>query len=362
MEAEEPQSQIDQITDIYIPATPIDGGPANTPGSGVYCFAGTPDVIWVRDTPLEPWMARLAADVWQQDAQSIDSDYTVLFDGRRYRAHRKMTESGPEVNLRHIPLQCPTLSDLKFPPMWAGIFASKSLLAGGLVIFAAEAGQGKTTAASAMVRSRSEKFGGYGQTVENPAELPLEGAYGKGVVRQTSVNWDAPFERDRGWAGAMRGALRSFPTTRGNMLFVGEVRDAETAAELIQAAVNGLLVITTLHALSPQAAIYRLISLADRKLDGQAGELLASALRLVVHQQLSLASDVTGWKRGVITGRLLFSDGEGHPVANAIRSRNFNSLAQPMSMQDNILRMSAQVSKSPDEVLGLMGTGGKGIG
>lgn len=124
MEAEEPQSQIDQITDIYIPATPIDGGPANTPGSGVYCFAGTPDVIWVRDTPLEPWMARLAEDVWQQDAQSIDSDYTVLFDGRRYRAHRKMTESGPEVNLRHIPLQCPTLSDLKFPPMWAGIFAS----------------------------------------------------------------------------------------------------------------------------------------------------------------------------------------------------------------------------------------------
>ncbi len=175
MEAAEPQSQIDQITDIYIPATPIDGGPANTPGSGVYCFAGTPDVIWVRDTPLEPWMARLAEDVWQQDAQSIDSDYTVLFDGRRYRAHRKMTESGPEVNLRHIPLQCPTLSDLKFPPMWAGIFASKSLLAGGLVIFAAEAGQGKTTAASAMVRSRSEKFGGYGQTVENPAELPLEG-------------------------------------------------------------------------------------------------------------------------------------------------------------------------------------------
>jgi hypothetical protein len=32
-----------------------------------------------------------------------------------------------------------------------------------------------------------------------------------------------------------------------------------------------------------------------------------------------------------------------------------------MSMQDNILRMSAQVSKSPEDVLGLMGTSGKGL-
>lgn len=356
------EADLDRITDIYIPSHPIDGQPMNTAGSAVYCFAGAPEVLWIRDTDLEPWMARLAGQVWEQDAQALDSDFMVVFEGRRYRAHRKYTERGPEINLRHTALQCPQLSDLKLPPLWSGLLCARQLLSGGLVVFAGEAGQGKTTTASGMVRSRLQRFGGYAQTVENPAELPLEGAYGGGVCRQTSVAWDTPHERERGWAGAMRGALRSFPTTKGNILFVGEVRDSETAAELIQAAINGLLVITTVHALSPAAAIYRLVSLADRKLDGQAGEMLASALRFVVHQQLSLAPDAAGWKRGQVTGSLLFSDGDAHPVANAIRTRNFNHMAEPLQRQENLLRMAEKANKSAEETIGLFGSGGRSFG
>ena len=317
-------------------------------------YAGSPKTLWVRGTPLCEFLDVMVEHI--RTYHNGATDFTMTFQGFTYRAHRSRTKMGEQINLRRIPTECPRLTDLALPPMWAPVLTHPSLQSGGLVIFAAETGQGKSTTAAAMIRSRLEKFGGYAWTVEDPAELPLDGAYGSGVCRQSSVEWDHPDPKESGWAGALRAAMRSFPTTRGNILFVGEVRDGETAAELIQAAINGLLVITTVHALSIPAAVQRLISLANRRLDQIAADLLASALRVVVTQQLTLRPDLTGWKRGELDGKLVYCDGESHPIAVAIRERKFQQILQSVRYQETVLKLAGTRQQSVTEVLKDLGS------
>ncbi len=350
------ESLLPDLTDIYLPARPIDGSEMTSPGASAFVYDGAPEAMFLRASALHPWADRLATHVRALATQTTESDFRGEFDGRLYRARRNMMNEGEQFNLRVTASYAPHLSELKFKnPLWPLILLSPKLLSGGLVVFAAEMGQGKTTTAAAMVRSRLERYAGYGQTVENPAEVPLDGVFGRGICRQTSVRWDHDDEKERGWQGAMRAALRSYPTTsRGNLMFIGEIRDSEVAAEALQAAANGLLVITTVHALDIASAMQRLVSYADIKLEGMASELLASSLRLAVQQRLVIDRSQQGWNRGVLDGQLLYCDGYNHPAAQSIRRREFSKIGQPLKLQENVMNSLKGRPISIDEVMNKM--------
>lgn len=333
------ESLLPNLTDIYLPAKPIDGSEMTSPGASAFVYEGTPEAMFLRDTALHGWADRLAMYVRMLATKTTESDFPVVFEGQRYRARRNQMAEGEQFNLRVTATRAPSLEELKFKnPLWPQIFLSPQLLSGGLIVFAAEMGQGKTTTAAAVVHSRLKRYAGYGQTVENPAEVPLDGVFGRGICRQTSVSWDHPDPKERGWEGAMRAALRSYPTTsRGNLMFIGEIRDSEVAAEALQAAANGLLVITTVHALNIASAMQRLVSYADIKLEGMASELLASSLRLAVQQRLVIDRTQSGWNRGILDGQLLYCDGYNHPAAQSIRRREFSKIQQPLKLQENVM-------------------------
>jgi general secretion pathway protein E len=78
------------------------------------------------------------------------------------------------------------------------------------------------------------------------------------------------------FATALRTILRQDP----DIIMVGEVRDAETAAMAVQAALTGHLVFSTLHTRNAAGAITRLVEL------GVEPFLLSSVLRGVVAQRL----------------------------------------------------------------------------
>jgi hypothetical protein len=140
-----------------------------SPGASAFVYDGGPEAMFLRATALQPWADRLATHVRTLATQTTESDLRVEFDGRLYRARRNMMNEGEQFNLRVTASYAPHLSELKFKnPLWPLILLSPKLLSGGLVVFAAEMGQGKTTTAAAMVRSRLERYAGYGQTVENP--------------------------------------------------------------------------------------------------------------------------------------------------------------------------------------------------
>ena len=104
-------------------------------------------------------------------------------------------------------------------------------------------------------------------TVEDPIEYELPDA------NQSEVDEKGGLTFARG----LRTILRCDP----DVLLVGEIRDAETAAIATQAAMTGHLVLTSLHAHTAAGAIARL-----REMDVAPG-MLASTLNLIVAQRLA---------------------------------------------------------------------------
>jgi type II secretory ATPase GspE/PulE/Tfp pilus assembly ATPase PilB-like protein len=134
----------------------------------------------------------------------------------------------------------------------------------GIVLATGPTGSGKTTtlyAAVDLIRTGREKI----LTVEDPIEYQLG-------VPQVPVNEKIGVT----FATALRALLRQDP----DVMFVGEIRDAETAAIATQAALTGHLVLSTLHTNDAPSALTRLLEL------GVAPYLVASTVRAVLAQRL----------------------------------------------------------------------------
>ncbi len=103
-------------------------------------------------------------------------------------------------------------------------------------------------------------------TIEDPVEYRIPG------LKQMQVNPDKDFT----FANGLRSILRQDP----DVIMVGEVRDSETAAIAIDAAITGHLVFTTLHTMDTPAAIARLDDL------GVDPKRYAQALEIILAQRL----------------------------------------------------------------------------
>ena len=135
----------------------------------------------------------------------------------------------------------------------------------GLVVLAGPTGSGKTTTLHALLDA---VYTGRRNVVsiEEPVEIVTD------RIRQVPVRREVGLD----FAGAMRVVLRQDP----DVILVGETRDSETAKMVIQAALAGHLVLTTVHASSALQVFDRFTQLgADRSL-------LAQTARVSVSQRL----------------------------------------------------------------------------
>lgn len=135
----------------------------------------------------------------------------------------------------------------------------------GIVLATGPTGSGKTTtlyAAVDVLRTGREKI----LTVEDPVEYELVGVPQVPVHEKAGVTF----------ASALRALLRQDP----DVMLVGEIRDAETAAIATQAALTGHLVLSTLHTNDAAGALTRLREL------GVEAYLVASTVQAVLAQRL----------------------------------------------------------------------------
>jgi general secretion pathway protein E len=139
-----------------------------------------------------------------------------------------------------------SFAQLGMPDSLRGPFERAVRRPHGIVLATGPTGSGKTTtlyAAVDLVRTGQEKI----VTVEDPVEYELAGVAQVPVNERVGVTF----------ASALRALLRQDP----DILMVGEVRDSETAAIAIQAALTGHLVLSTLHTNDAATAITRLLDL-----------------------------------------------------------------------------------------------------
>ena len=135
----------------------------------------------------------------------------------------------------------------------------------GLVLLTGPTGSGKTTTLYAMLQSiNSEKLNIV--SLEDPIEYNIEG------VNQSQVRPEIDYD----FANGLRSILRQDP----DIILVGEIRDKETAALAIHAALTGHLVLSTLHTNNAVGAIPRLMDM------GVDQYLIAPTLVAVIAQRL----------------------------------------------------------------------------
>ncbi len=157
------------------------------------------------------------------------------------------------------------LSELGFLPEERETFERWLLRPHGLIVVTGPTGSGKTTTLySALQALASPEVNVV--TIEDPIEMVHEDFNQIAANPRTGTSF----------AEALRHVLRQDP----DVIMVGEVRDADTATQAVQAALTGHLVLTTLHTNDAVAAIARLRDL------GVPSFLIAATLTGVVAQRL----------------------------------------------------------------------------
>ena len=116
----------------------------------------------------------------------------------------------------------------------------------GVILVTGPTGSGKTTTLYSIL-AHLDREGINIMTLEDPIEYPM------GRIRQTSVNEAVKLD----FANGVRSLMRQDP----DILLVGEVRDADTAAMTFRAAMTGHQVYSTLHSNSAVGAIPRLLDI-----------------------------------------------------------------------------------------------------
>lgn len=303
------------ISDWYLPAD-------NPLGGFVY-----PGALSIQEHPALYEMANELLKQAKQKTEQGYAEFVIKASDRAFRGHPIDTVTGRVYALRLLPLVVPPLDKLGMPAALRQILMHKKLERGGLVMVCGETGQGKSTTCAATVKERMETYGSFCLTIEDPPEMPLNGTHGKGRCLQTEVEQGQ-------WGNAMRGAMRSYPAQSGSMLYVGETRDPETAAEVLRIATNGHLVLTTFHAESVESAIQRFKSMASAiMVESEVREVMASCFRLALHQRLKEEIDRTTQRpRKQLEMEFLISSGHISQVARKIRGAG-ESLNNEIQMQ-----------------------------
>ncbi len=157
------------------------------------------------------------------------------------------------------------LAGLGMPPAIDAGFRAALAQPNGLVLVTGPTGSGKTTTLYAGLKLLNDGSRNI-LTVEDPVEYALDG------LGQTQVNPKVGLS----FAAGLRAILRQDP----DVVMVGEIRDAETAAIAVQAALTGHLVLSSLHTNDAASAITRLRDFGIEPF------LIAATLRAVVAQRL----------------------------------------------------------------------------
>lgn len=289
-----------------------------------------------RVIPLPEWLRedadRLLAQTCQMSRQLGGArEFQIVHDAIPYRAALIAAPPGPELKqhtvagadpqigaswcLRRLASHAPRLDAIGVPPAFLrdmNALANQS----GLILISGTFSSGKSMTAGAAVRHWLEENGDVAITLEDPIEMPLAGNYPSG-----GLCYQIPIEEDD-FASGIKSARRWAP----RYVYIGEIRTPDAAAELLQISIGGPIVITTIQADSPVAALISLTKWASQAIgESLAHQMLSTALRLVATQRLEHRRPQIEWM--TLSGRDAFG------IRSKIRNGNLAHLHDDLEMQ-----------------------------
>ncbi len=179
-----------------------------------------------------------------------DGRFSARIDGRKidFRVSTFPTYYGEKIVMRILDQEkgVKKLDQLGLTPQNLALIKEAIQRPYGLILITGPTGSGKSTTLYSML-NEIDKEGSNVLSLEDPIEYNMEG------VSQSQVHPEIGYT----FASGLRTTLRQDP----DVIMVGEIRDKETAALAVQAALTGHLVFSTLHTNSAAGVIPRLIDM-----------------------------------------------------------------------------------------------------
>jgi len=207
-----------------------------------------------------------------------DIGYTLQGVGRfRINVFRQRGLVGLAV--RRVRSEIPTFEELRLPEVMRTLADSPR----GLVLMTGPTGTGKTTTIASMIGYINRSRRAHIVTIEDPIEVVHDDEMS--IIQQREIGLDTD-----SYEAALRHVVRQDP----DVIFVGEIRDADSALSAIQAAETGHLVISTLHTIDCMETINRVLDLFPPQQAKEVRTSFDGALRGIVSQRLVQKADGKG--------------------------------------------------------------------
>ncbi len=263
-----------RVSDLHIkvgapPAYRIDGDLVKLKGPDV-----TPDMVKHLLCPL------LSGEKIRklQSEHSTDSSYRR--GSLQFRINIFLENDGIAGAIRALSMDIPQIEDIGFPnDVWQDIINRQH----GLVLVTGITGAGKSTTIASLIHRISEKSACRIMTVEDPIEYLFPQSYS--IISQREIGRDV-----RSFHHGLREMLRQDP----DIIFVGEMRDAETIAMTLMAAETGHLVFSTLHTRDATGTVTRILDYFPSGRQAEVRNQLSLGLAYVISQKLVPRKDASG--------------------------------------------------------------------
>ncbi len=201
-----------------------------------------------------------------------DTAYVLKAQHKRFRVNVYMQRGILRVCMRLINQTVPTYKALGIPDSVTHKFCQ---LKDGLVLFCGATGSGKSSSISSIIQERAVSKDEHILTLEDPIEYEFADRMSFFSQRELGKDFCS-------FSEGLKNALREAPNT----IYVGEIRDKETAEMALHAAETGHLVVSTLHTRRAHLGINRYVLQFPPEQAPEIYSILSTVLKLVVCQRL----------------------------------------------------------------------------
>lgn len=230
----------------------------------------------LRELSSAPLDGAFFDNLWEQlrfAPTMFDLDAALeLEDGQRFRVSAFRQLGRRAAVLRVVKRDVPTLDSLRLP---SDVLRSWLARTAGLILVTGPTNSGKSTTLASCIAEILSGASRHVVTVEDPIEYVFQSA--RSVVTQREVGIDVA-----SFPEALRQTLRQSP----DVIFIGEIRDPESAMTALQATETGHLVLATVHGNRVTDALERMIQLLPDNLRPVMTRAIAGNLLGVMAQKL----------------------------------------------------------------------------
>ncbi|MHC4534226.1 MAG: type IV pilus twitching motility protein PilT [Planctomycetota bacterium] len=244
------------------------------------------DLVKLKGPNLTPKMAKqllyplLSNENLRKLRQQYSIDCSYRLGSLQFRINIFRENDGLAGAIRALSLDIPPVEDIGFPnDVWKDIITRRH----GLVLMTGITGAGKSTTIASIIHRISEKSACRIMSVEDPIEYIFPQKYS--ITSQRELGRDV-----ESFAQGLKEMLRQDP----DIIFVGEMRDAETISMTLMAAETGHLVFSTLHTRDATGTITRILDYFPEGRQSEVRNQMSLGLAYIICQKLVPKKDGTG--------------------------------------------------------------------